>query len=193
MGKQIILIVFCFTFLSACATTAPTPSSVDATIAALSTDVARNSTMVSYLATVVDARRAGTPTPIGFIPTKTPWLTPSPAPTSAFLIEYSWMGGIAGITGQLKIDAIGHVTLTQRGTTSEFNLTTEELNQLQSSFRDANFATTPENSMPKQYVPEEFSYTVTYANRTVKTSDTAMPKSLQSIIGLLNAITKRAK
>lgn len=197
MGKQVIrfgiLFAFCLTFISACTSTAPTTAPMEATVAALSTQVAQQGTIVSYLSTRVDASRAGTPTPIGFVPTKTPWLTPSPISTSAFLIEYSWSGGIAGIIGRLTIDANGRVTLTQRGTTSEFNLTGDELNQLQSSLRDTNFTSIPENSLPKQLVPDEFSYTLTYANHTVKTSDTAMPKQLQPVIKLLNAIIVKAK
>lgn len=197
MGKQIIrfglVFALCLTFISACTSTAPTTAPVEATVAALSTDVARNSTIVSYLSTEVMASRAGTPTPVGFIPTMTPWFTPTPAASSAIFVEYSRTGGIAGFNDKLKIDSSGHVTLAQRTANFQFNLTTDELNQLQVSFRDANFVSIPENSLPKQLVPDEFSYTVTYANHTVKTSDTAMPAKLQPVIKALNGIIAKAK
>jgi hypothetical protein len=189
MGKQIIQIIICFTFLSACATSTPTSSPVDATVAALSTKVAQQDAIISYLATRVDASRAGTPTPIGLIPTMTPYVTPTPDA----LIEYGRMGGIAGFIDNLKIDAKGHATLKRRNANSEFDLTVDDLNRLQSSLRNASFAAIPENSMPKQLVPDEFSYTIVYQAHTVRTSDTAMPKSLQSIAGLFNAIIERAK
>ncbi len=197
MGKQIIrfgiLFAFCLTFISACTSTAPTTAPVEATVAALSTQVAQQGTVVSYLSTRVDASRAGTPTPPGFKPTVTPWLTPTSASSSATLIEYSRTGGFAGFDDKLKIDASGHATLARRTANTEFNLTTDELNQLQVALRDASFASIPEDSVPKQLAPDEFSYTVTYANHTVKTSDTAMPSKLQPVIQALNAVIAKAK
>lgn len=194
MGNHLKLSLIVFTIgmsvLSACASKPPATTTIEATVAALSTNVAQNSTVIAYLATVVDASKAGTPTPLGFIPTKTPWFTPSPAATSAILVEYSRAGGIAGITSQLRIYANGYATLTQRGVSSEFNLTPAELNKLQSSFRDTNFSSIPENSMPKQLVPDGFLYTVTYANHTVKTADTGIPGNLQSILDALNILIK---
>ena len=191
MGKQIIqfgiLFALCSMFISACATTTPTTSPVNATVAALSTDVARNSTMVSYLATMVNAVRAGTPTPLGFMPTMTPWFTPTPQATSTYLIEYSRAGGIAGFNDELKIDAKGHVTLVRRTNKFEFDLTADELNRLQAVFRDVGFASMPE-VLPKPLVPDEFSYTISYQGRTIKTSDTTMPANLRSVITLLNNI-----
>lgn len=191
MGKQLIrfgiLFALCLSFVSACTSTAPTPSPVDATFAALSTQVAQQGTIISYLATRVDASRAGTPTPIGFRPTMTP-LVPS-----ATLIEYRRTGGIAGFDDRLKIDANGHATLAQRTTNSQFNLTADELTQLQSLLRDANFASIPENSMPKMLVPDELSYVVGYQGHTVKTSDTAMPKQLEPAVRMLDQIIVKAK
>ena len=190
MGKQVIrigiLFVLCLVFISACASTVTTTAPVDATVAALSTKVAQQDTIISYLATRVDISRAGTPTPSGFFPTMTPYLLSTPSAIT--IIEYSRTGGIVGYNDNLKIDANRHVTVKRRNVNIDIDLTANELNQLQLSLRDANFAAIPENSMPKALVPDEISYVIVYQGHTIRTSDTAMPTALQPIIVAFNAL-----
>lgn len=124
-------------------------------------------------------------------PTSPPTAQPSPQTTSAFLIEYNRSGGIAGLIDNLKIDTQGHGTLARRAGKFEFDLTADELVRLQTAFRDADFAAIPEDSQRKPPVPDEFSYTVAYQGRTVKTSDTAMPEKLRPVIATLNSLVDK--
>ncbi len=170
----------------------PSTPPVNATVAALSTDVARNSTMVAYLATVVWAQRAGTLTPVGFVPPPTPWWTPTPNPTalpSFSPIDFRRSGGIVGLNDQLTIDDKGRAKLTRRTGTFEFELTQDELARLRLGLRDANFAAIPGDSRRKPFlVPDEISYVIVYQSHTVATSDTAIPEQLQPVIQMLNGI-----
>jgi hypothetical protein len=200
MMRRGILFAICAVLLSACTSVTAVAPRENATIAALSTDVARNGTMIAYLATVVNAQRAGTPTPVGFVPTPTPWWTPTTNATARMAqtpttqpsfssIEFRRSGGIVGLDDQLLIDDKGRAKLTRRTGNFEFGLAQEELARLHIALRDVNFASIPEDSRRKPYlVPDEISYVIGYQEHTVKTSDTAIPEKLQSVIQLLSGI-----
>jgi hypothetical protein len=193
MMRFVILFAISATILSACASATPGAPLENVTIAALSTDVAQNGTMIAYLSTVVWAQSLGTPTPIGFVPSPTPWWTPTaelaPRTTPTLsLIEFRRSGGIIGLNDQMVIDAKGHVALTRRTGRFEFDLTGDETARLYAGLRDSVFGSIPEDSQRKPLVPDEISYSITYAGHTVKTSDTALPAKLEPVLGQLNSI-----
>ena len=104
-------------------------------------------------------------------------------------IEFRRSGGIVGLDDQLLIDERGHAKLTRRAGNFEFDLTQDELARLHAALHDANFASISEDSRRKPYlVPDEISYVIVYQGHTVKTSDTAIPEKLQSVIQLLSGV-----
>lgn len=142
---------------------------------------------------------AGIPTPTAPSPaTSTPPPMPSPAATMApvsipsgpapVLVDYERSGGFAGMIDHLVIDANGHATLARRSGAREFDLSRDQLNQLQAVFQSAGFATIDENSMPKTVPPDAFTYAITYQGHRVKTADSAVPSQLQPVLEALNRL-----
>ncbi len=108
------------------------------------------------------------------------------AAPSSVLVDYERNGGFAGFSDHLTIDNNGHATLTRRASAKDFDLSRDELSQLQAVFQNAGFATLPENSMPKAVPPDAFTYVITYQGHRVKTADSAVPQSLQPVLEVLN-------
>ena len=103
-------------------------------------------------------------------------------------VEFRRSGGIVGLDDRLTIDDKGHAKLTRRAGNSEFDLTQDDLTRLRAALRDASFGSIPENSRKPYLVPDEISYVIVYQGHTVKTSDTAIPEKLQSVIQVLDGI-----
>ncbi len=116
--------------------------------------------------------------------------TPAPASQPPSAIEYTRTGGLIGLNDRLTIDTKGHAVLSRRNVKSEFDVSDANLKQLYDAFQAARFAAIPENSMPIGVIADAFNYTLTYQGHTVKTADTAVPKSLEALLALLNRIVE---
>jgi hypothetical protein len=103
-------------------------------------------------------------------------------------IEYQRTGGIAGCNDHLVVDAKGHARLTSRTSHFEYDLKSDEIIRLSDTLRAANLASIPEDSVTKLLVPDELSYRIIYASRTIRTSDTTMPAQLAPVISVLDEI-----
>ena len=113
-----------------------------------------------------------------------------PAPIAPSAIEYTRTGGFIGLNDRLTIDAKGHTVLSRRNVKSEFDVSDADLKQLYAAFQTAGFASIPENSMPIGVVADALNYTISYQGHTVKTADSAVPKSLESLLTMLNRIVE---
>jgi hypothetical protein len=142
--------------------------------------------LVLLFSIIILSACASTSTPTAPAPLPT---APTSAPASS--IEFHRSGGFAGFNDVLLIDAKGHVTIERRNGKSEFDLTPEQWAQLQNAFRDAGFASIPENSMSKPLAPDEMSYSLTFQDHTVKTSDTALPEKLRPLITQLTQLLSK--
>lgn len=115
-----------------------------------------------------------------------PASTPSgPVPV---LVEYERTGGFAGMIDHLIIDANGHATLTRRSGAREFDLSRDQLSQVEAVFQSSGFAGIDENSMPRTVPPDAFTYVITYQGHRVKTADSAVPSQLQPVLEALNRL-----
>jgi hypothetical protein len=112
-----------------------------------------------------------------------------PAPTATMQptpIDYQRSGGFIGVQDHLTIDLNGHVTLTRRNGTTEFDLSRDELGTIQAAFQTAGFAALPENPTPQGFAADGFTYVINYEGHQVRTGDPSVPKQLQPVISLLN-------
>jgi hypothetical protein len=134
-----------------------------------------------FIALVAIAFVACTPNPTPVPPMPTANAQPSS-------IDYYRSGGFIGANDHLSIDLNGHATLTRRTGNSEFDLTHDQLTGIHAAFQSAGFVALPENAMPAGMPADGFSYTITYQGHTVKTADTAVPQSLDTVLVLLNQI-----
>lgn len=123
--------------------------------------------------------------PVLAVPTTTPLPPPSMPPAAP--VDYQRSGGFAGFDDHLTVDAQGHAVLTRRRGKFEFDLSRDEMTQLQAALRDADLASIPPKS-DKRPVPDQFSYVLSYLGHTVRTSDSALPQRLAPAISLLNNI-----
>lgn len=131
---------------------------------------------------------AGIPTPATPAPAAG---TPPVSATSAqpsVLVDYERNGGFAGMSDHLVINTDGHATLTGRTGAREFDLSGDQLNQIEAVFESAGFANIDENSMPGAVPPDAFSYVITYQGHRVKTADSAVPAVLQPVLEALNRL-----
>ena len=103
-------------------------------------------------------------------------------------IDYIRSGGFIGANDHLSIDLSGHAILTRRTGNSEFDLTRDGLTAILAAFQSADFVALPASAMPAGIPADGFSYTVTYQGHTVKTADTAVPRSLKPVLTRLNQI-----
>ena len=131
---------------------------------------------------------AGIPTPVTPAPAAgTPPVLATSAPPSV-LVDYERNGGFAGMSDHLVIDSGGHATLSGRTGAREFDLSGDQLNQIEAVFESAGFANIDENSMPGAVPPDAFSYVITYQGHRVKTADSAVPAVLQPVLEALNRL-----
>lgn len=103
-------------------------------------------------------------------------------------IDYIRSGGLIGANDHLSIDPSGHAKLTRRTGNSEFDLTRDELTAILAAFQSVDFVSLTESEMPAGIPIDGFSYTITYQGHTIKTADTAVPKSLEPVLVVLNKI-----
>lgn len=117
----------------------------------------------------------------------TPSATPVPStPAAPTPIDYQRSGGFIGVKDHLTIDLNGHVTLTRRSGTTEFDLSRDELGAIQAAFQTADFAALPENPTPQGYAADGFVYMITYQGHQVHTGDPSVPKQLEPVVAMLN-------
>lgn len=117
----------------------------------------------------------------------TPIATPvPPTPAAPTPIDYQRSGGFIGVQDHLTIDLNGHVTLTRRNGTTEFDLSRDELGAIQAAFQTAGFLSLPENPTPQGYAADGFLYVITYQGHQVRTGDPSVPKQLEPVIAMLN-------
>ena len=117
----------------------------------------------------------------------TPTATPvPPTPAAPSPIDYQRSGGFIGVQDHLTIDLSGHVTLTRRNGTTEFDLSRDELGAIQAAFQTARFASLPENPTPQAYAADGFIYVIIYQGHSVRTGDPSVPKQLEPVIMILN-------
>ncbi len=112
----------------------------------------------------------------------------TPSGPSPVLVDYERSGGFAGMLDHLVIDANGHATLTRRSGAREFDLSRDQLNQIETVFQVSGFASISENSMPGTVPPDAFTYAITYRGHRVKTADSAVPNQLQPVLEALNRL-----
>jgi hypothetical protein len=113
---------------------------------------------------------------------------PIPSGPPPVLVEYDRSGGFAGMSDHLVIDANGHATLARRTGAREFDLSRDQLSQVEAVFQASGFAGIDENSMPKTVPPDAFTYVITYQGHRVKTADSAVPSQLQPVLEALNRL-----
>jgi hypothetical protein len=106
--------------------------------------------------------------------------------SSDTLVEYSRMGGIAGLEDHLVVRASGQATLTRRDQRYEFALERETLSQLQALLDNAQFTRLSGEYLSSRPGADLFTYAITYRGHTVRSMDTAVPEVLQPALDLLN-------
>lgn len=109
---------------------------------------------------------------------------------SAALIEYRRGGGFVGLDDHLVISVDGQATLTRQTKSYEFEVDSDTMDQLQTLLDNAGFRKLRGEYLPPREGSDFFEYVVTYKGHTVRTMDTAVPESLQSILELLNQIVE---
>ncbi|HEX7587773.1 MAG TPA: protealysin inhibitor emfourin [Anaerolineae bacterium] len=113
--------------------------------------------------------------------------TPGATPLAPTPIDYQRSGGFIGVQDHLTIDLNGHATLTRRTTTTQFDLSRDQLGAIQTALQAAGFVTLTEKPTP-QGVADGFAYVITYQGRTLRTGDPSVPKELEAVISTLNRL-----
>ena len=111
---------------------------------------------------------------------------------SGILVEYRRSGGFAGLDDRLVINVNGQTTLTRKAEHYELVLDRDTMNQLLTLLDNAEFSKLRKEYLPSRQGSDLFEYVVTYKGHAVRTMDTAVPESLQSILELLNQIIESA-
>lgn len=100
-------------------------------------------------------------------------------------------GGLAGTHDELTIQPDGEAKLTVRGgDETQFRLSDEELDDLQSALDSSDLQSVPSDSMSEGPVPDAFSYTITYGDKEVRTDDPSVPDELKDILAALDGIVE---
>jgi hypothetical protein len=111
---------------------------------------------------------------------------PEPA---AVLVHYVRSGGIAGLEDHLSVTRRGVATVTRRGSPSRTVVVAPERRAaLESALERANFPRLRPEYLPRHPIADAFSYAVTYEGKTVRATDTAVPRALEPVLEALDGI-----
>lgn len=111
---------------------------------------------------------------------------PSEHQAAKVMIAYSRSGGFAGMQDQVTIDESGTVSIRRRDQMRESPLDPEKFRAIKAAFEAAGFSKLEESYTARG--ADLFTYVITYQDRTVTAMDSAVPPSLEPLIGLLNEI-----
>jgi heat shock protein HslJ len=119
----------------------------------------------------------------------TPAVTDEPAP----LIEYSRVGGIAGLDDHLVLFSNGSGTVTRRGMTRSVRVPQPLMEDLISHITAADFPSLNDRYPAPVEGADYFTYTLTSGGKKVVTEDTGIPPLLVPIINTLNDIVSSVR
>jgi hypothetical protein len=118
----------------------------------------------------------------------------SDAPSSKGIpLDFRRTGGFMNLNDHLVIDQNGKVSITRKNTKSEFLLTDESLNKLQTLFQQANFDKLNKENLPDKKRSDVIDYVVICQSYSVHTQDTAIPTSLVPFIEYLSTMIEKGE
>jgi hypothetical protein len=107
-------------------------------------------------------------------------------PAPGILVEYRRTGGIGGFDDHLVVFDNGQAIYSRRQTSGIFNLSSQELGELQNLLAAADFpALAPEYRAPEPGA-DYFLYSLTFGGKTVITETGGVPPALAPVIGQLD-------
>jgi len=112
-----------------------------------------------------------------------------PEPTSAnpiLLVDYQRSGGIAGVDDRLVVFDNGATLVQSRSISREITLNGTDLHSIRTIFDEGGFMRLEGNFTSARGGADLMRYRIHYGNRTVITEDTAIPSTLEPVIGELN-------
>ncbi len=104
------------------------------------------------------------------------------------LVDYRRSGGFAGFDDHMVIAPDGKASLTRRGKTVTFDVPSQSIADLQSTFAEAGFTDLRRQFPPARQGADQIEYIITYRGHTVRAIDGAVPESLQAVIQALNQL-----
>lgn len=115
----------------------------------------------------------------------------SPTPPAVF-VDYQRTGGIAGLDDRLVIFDNGVAVLSRKTVSTEIALNKSELERITGIFNKAQFLMLQGNYTARPGTADYFRYTISYDGKTLIAEDSAIPPSLQDVIGEMNRIINQA-
>ena len=107
------------------------------------------------------------------------------------LVNYTRIGGVAGIDEQLTVDEDGAATLelgrAGEASSTEFELTPAELRGLEEALEAADL---PPGEAPQTGCADCFVYTITFAGETSSFDQTQVPASAEELVGMLEQLVE---
>jgi hypothetical protein len=122
----------------------------------------------------------------GCIGTKTLPVPDHAEPT--LFVDYQRTGGIAGMNDRLVIFDNGVALVSSRTTSREIQLDQSDLEEISKVFTAAHFTALEGNYTSLRGGADFMQYSISYQGKTVNTEDTAIPPTLEPVIGELNRI-----
>lgn len=105
------------------------------------------------------------------------------------LVWFSQTGGFAGVDVQVEVYADGRVVRTKwRTRISESAVPPDMIDRLQRALESAQFP-----RLKRTYrsgIIDDFSYDITYRGKSIRTSETVMPKQLNAAVGMLSGLAR---
>jgi hypothetical protein len=108
--------------------------------------------------------------------------------TPSLFVDYQRTGGIGGVNDRLVIFDNGVALVSSRTTSREILLNRSDLEQISALFDAGRFSLLEGNYTSGRGGADFMQYSITYQGRTVNTEDTAIPPSLEPVIGEMNRI-----
>lgn len=114
-------------------------------------------------------------------------------------LEYERSGGIAGFQDRLQIYPDGQAVLDRKGEESDFQLTSEQMDELQAALAAADFFNLDASYLPKDTCCDRFTYTIHYRDpssgkvHSVYAMDGSVPPELSPVLVILNRLVNQPK
>lgn len=114
---------------------------------------------------------------------------PEPSPANpVLLVDYQRAGGIAGVDDRLVVFDNGAAVIRSHAASREVTFNRTSLGEIALVFDAAQFERLEGNYTSARGGADLMHYSITYRGKTVVTEDTAIPPSLEPVIGELNRI-----
>ena len=121
---------------------------------------------------------------------ETPEVPMSTEAAPEVLVEYRRTGGLIGADDHLVVRTGGEAVVVSRGQTRELVVDEPTLRELEATLVRASFPELEADYQPRRAGADLFEYAVTYAGKTVRARDTAVPDALQPVLQTLNRILR---